>query len=85
MTSDIFFVYNLYRESLGEPYAWVTWPYHVDKFCSHLPTGHSDQVLSKSDQAWGRRNKLWEEEEERRKKTQERNKLGEMPNLTKQN
>ena len=24
------FVYNLYRESLGEPYAWVTWQYHVN-------------------------------------------------------
>ena len=69
------------------------WGQTVDNFCSHLLTawtsenslmsmltGHSDQVWSKSDQACGRRNKLWEEEQKERgraKKPQERNKLGE--------
>ena len=35
------------------------WGQTVDNFCSHSPTGHSDQVWSKSDQACGRRSKLW--------------------------
>ena len=49
---------------------WPLWPLHdlwgqtVDIVCSHSPTGHFDQVWSKSDQAWGRRNKLWEEKDE---------------------
>ena len=50
---------------------WPLWPVHdlwgqtKHNFCSHSPTGHSDQVWSKSDQACGRRCKLWER---RRKK-----------------
>ena len=47
------------------------WGQTVDHFCSHLPTGHSDQVWSKSDQACGRRNKLWEEEEEEEEEDEE--------------
>ena len=30
MTFDIFFVYNLNRERLREPYAWITWQYHFN-------------------------------------------------------
>ena len=65
---------------------WPLWPLHdlwgqtVDNFCSHSPTGHSDQVWSKSDQACGRRSKLWErrKKKERKERKKKRNRKKEI-------